>query len=806
MEKTQELLKNFKISDTLIAHVIKSKKVVNKVNAVFQESKLTQGDNDIGTALVTLAEKLDEAFFHRLPFIVQYIVDRKLLNPHQIESVVDYIKSKGSDMVIEKDDFESKVGIGIEIKDSDIKASVDKHVKIVERNLLIERYKFKYVNLLYEIKKDFAYLDNKLAKEILIKTIEQILGPKSEEELKEDSLRAELEKLKEKKKAIRDAAKKNKKAKEGKETNEVAWTDDEEKRLEELKNLIKHYDEEFERRVKEAHLDVIGASESEKDKLSKIIGRDMSSALNSEILMKKHLDFTKGKVFTRFPPEPNGYLHIGHAKAMRFSFTSASKKDGNTYLRFDDTNPEKETKEFIDNIVENVNWLGYTPFKITHASDYFEELYDLAIELIKRGKAYVCFLSKDEVAKDREELKESPYRNTSVEKNLDLFRKMRQGRFSEKECCLRMKIDMKHKNPVMRDPVAYRIKYAPHPHAGDKWCIYPTYDYTHCLNDSLENITHSLCTLEFEIRRDGYYWLLEALDLYRPFVWEYSRMNISHFLLSKRRLTKMVDEKIVRGWDDPRMPTINGLRRRGYTSEAINHFVDTVGVTRRGNENFVSYKLLENSIKLDLDKKATRAMAVVDPIEVVLTNLPNDYSQEIKTSLFPKNKELGDRAITLSKKIYIERSDFKEAAGEDFFGLTLGQEVGLKYSGIIKVNKINKNESGEVIGLECEFSNEDRKTKGRIHWISDADKVRAEIRWYDLFFLSENPNSLSDWEKDINPKSEIIYRGAWVNKNLANSGLKALDHFQFERLGYFVVDYDTKATNNNFVFNLTVKL
>jgi glutaminyl-tRNA synthetase len=285
--------------------------------------------------------------------------------------------------------------------------------------------------------------------------------------------------------------------------------------------------------------------------------------LNPPHILEKHLSFTGGKVFTRFPPEPNGFLHIGHAKAMRFNFTAAEQAGGNCYLRYDDTNPERETKEFIINIEENARWLGYKPYKITYASDYFEDLYNLARELIKRGKGYVCHQSKSEMEEYRKKCLDSPYRNRSVEENLKLFEMMRQGRFEEKECSLRMKIDMKHPNPCMRDPVAYRIKYASHPHAGNKWCIYPTYDYTHCLNDSLENITHSLCTLEFEVRRDSYYWLLQALDLYRPFVWEYSRLNITKTVLSKRKLTQLVTGRYVNSWDDPRLPTINGLRRRG---------------------------------------------------------------------------------------------------------------------------------------------------------------------------------------------------------------------------------------------------
>lgn len=809
MEKaTKDILANFSLPDTIIQHVLKSKKTTTKVQTVLDKCNLTSGTTEQGVAIVTLAEKLDDAYSHRLPFITKYIVDKKLTNPHQVDAVVDYMKGKGSDLAIDVDDFERKVGIGIEISESDIKASIDKHLKSKAEQINLERYKFKYMNLIYDIKKDFAYLDTKLTKEILVKSFESLLGPKTTEELKEDEERKEYEKLKDTKKAIRDAEKKkNKGKKDTKEAvpeNTPTWSDKEEARLEELKNIIKKYDEQFEKKVAEANLNINDDNLDEKDKLTKIMGRDMSSALNSEKLLKKHLEFTKGKVFTRFPPEPNGYLHIGHAKAMRFSFTSASKSGGSTYLRFDDTNPDKETEEFIENIKENVSWLGYKPFKITHASDYFEDLYELAIQLIKKGKAYVCHLSKEEGSIYRDQMKDSPYRNRSVEENLELFKQMRQGRFSEKECCLKMKIDMKHPNTAMRDPIAYRIKYASHPHAGDKWCIYPTYDFTHCINDSLENITHSLCTLEFEIRRDGYYWLLEALDLYRPFVWEYSRLNITNFVMSKRRLTLMVDNKIVRGWDDPRMPTINGLRRRGYTSEAINNFVDTVGVTRRGNENFVSIKLLEHSAKVDLDKKAHRSMAVLEPIKINLINV--DKSKEILTPIMPKNKELGEKKISFGKIIYIEKNDFKETAGKDFFGLTLEQEVGLKYAGYIKVKKINKKEDGEVESIDCEYFDEEKKTKGRIHWISDEDKVCAEARLYDVFFKSENPNALENWLDDINPNCERIVNNAFVNKNIANEGLKNLDKFQFERIGYFVVDYDTDVKSNKFVFNLTVKL
>jgi glutaminyl-tRNA synthetase len=641
---------------------------------------------------------------------------------------------------------------------------------------------------MYEVKKGFPYLDGKLARKLLEESIDKFLGGKTNDELAEDKLRAEFDELKKKSK--------DKKAK---------LSEDENKRLEELKKLIKNIDDNlYKNREKEEEKD-------ETDKLSKLMARDMKSALNSEANLKKHLEFTGGKVFTRFPPEPNGYLHIGHAKAMRFNFHSAEVVGGHTYLRYDDTNPEKETQEFITNIEENVRWLGYKPYKITYASDYFEDLYNLACELIKRGKAFVCHQTKQEMNEYRVIKQDSPYRTRSVEENLKLFEMMRQGRFDEKVCCLRMKIDMQHNNPCMRDPVAYRIKYVPHPHAGDKWCIYPTYDFTHCIHDSLENITHSLCTLEFEIRRDSYYWLLEALDLYRPFVWEYSRLNLTRNVLSKRKLTQLVAGNYVKGWDDPRMLTINGLRRRGYTAEAINTFVDTVGVARRGNDKILSIKLLEYCIRTDLDKneknRASRTLAVVDPIKVTIVNFEPDHSEEIETPKYPMDKEKSEkRKIVLSKVIYIERTDFKEKDEEDFYGLAPGKEVGLKYASIIKCIDIVKDNNNHIKELICEYSKENKNIKGRIHWISEKDALKCEVRLYDYLFNSEDPASLDEPLNDLNQQSLVVRTNSLVNKSLINEIKEGKKHFQFERLGYFVVDHDSDVNNNNLVFNLTVDL
>ncbi len=639
------------------------------------------------------------------------------------------------------------------------------------------------MNQIPTLKKNFAYCDPKAAKTILEECFNKFLGGKNANELKEEKMRQEFDELK-------------KKSKDKKNFNE-----EDVKRMEELRLALKLIDDNFQK-IKDENNE---EEKAEKDKLSHLIGRDLKSAMNPPHVLEKHLKETGGKVLTRFPPEPNGYLHIGHAKAMRFSFTSSTQANGHCYLRFDDTNPEKETKEFIDNIKENVEWLGYKPWKITYASDHFEKLYELARELIKKEKAFVCHQTKEEMNEYRDKKLDSPFRNRSVEENLKLFEMMRQGRFDEKVCCLRMKIDMKHSNPCMRDPVAYRIKYAPHPHAGDKWCIYPTYDYTHCLNDSLENITHSLCTLEFEIRRDSYYWLLEALDMYRPFVWEYSRLNLTKIAMSKRKLTDLVNKKLVTGWDDPRLPTINGLRRRGYTAEAINNFVDTVGVTRRGNDNFLSIKLLEHCIRTDLDKKAPRTLAVLDPLKITLVNVPDHYKVEIETPIFPKNKEAGNQKITINKVIYIEKSDFSMQTNEDFFGLTLTQEVGLKYTGIIKFKESVKNEKGEITELLCEFDPESKKTKGRIHWISATEAAKVEIRLYDYLFKSDNPMALKEPLEDLNLKSLVVRNESLVNRGLLNN-LKVLDHFQFERLGYFVVDSDNDVKSGRYVFNLTVDL
>ena len=789
MEELEAKLKNFGLDEKKIAEILKKKKLAERVKFVLDESKVDKIEKEVANMLISIAEKLNPAYNHRLPVLIKYVLSKDISTTHQLDFAIDFLKKKGEENVTE-DEFKEKCGIGLKISEDDIKKELDEIIKNYEEKLKKERYKFQTVKILSELRKKFTFVDPKLTKKIVDEEIDKILGGKNQEEIEEEKLRKEFDTLKKKQK------------------DKKTFTEEDKKRLEEIKNNLKKYDE------KEKSLKTENEEEkSEKDKLSTLMARDMKSSLNPPELLKKHLEFTKGKIYTRFPPEPNGYLHLGHAKAMRFDFGQAEKAGGYTYLRLDDTNPEKETKEYIDSIKENCEWLGYKPFKVTYASDYFDDLYRIAVQLIKEGKAYVDDLPKAVISEYRTQKKDSPYRNRTVEENLKLFEQMKQGRFEEKEKCLRLKIDMKHDNPCMRDPVAYRIKYVPHPHAGDKWCIYPTYDFTHCLNDSLENITHSLCTLEFEIRRDSYYWLLEAAHMYRPFVWEFSRLNVTHIVVSKRKLIQLVTSHTTNGWDDPRMPTINGLRRRGYTADSINKFVDSVGVTRRGNENIISIKLLENAIKTDLDTKAPRTMAVINPLKVVLTNLNENVV--IDTPLFPKLKEKGGvRKVTLTKTIFIESNDFKEKVDNNkkpFFGLTPEQEVGLKYAGAIKLTEIKKDQNGKILELHCTYDSSPKKTTGRIHWISDVDSTTAELRLYDYLFLSDDPFHANeegvshDPMDDVNPNSLVTKYHSLVNKELCKN-CKSGDHFQFERLGYFVVDPDTEGNKGRYVFNLTVDL
>jgi len=523
-----------------------------------------------------------------------------------------------------------------------------------------------------------------------------------------------------------------------------------------------------------------------------------------------------GEVYTRFPPEPNGYLHIGHAKSICLNFGLAKKYNGKCNLRFDDTNPVTEDVEYVDSIMEDVRWLGFQwEGEPRYASDYFDQLYQWAVKLIKAGKAYVCDLSPDEFSELRgtpaEPGKESPYRNRSVEENLDLFERMKNGEFPDGSKVLRAKIDMASPNMLLRDPAIYRIKHAHHHRTGDKWCIYPMYDFAHGQSDYLEGITHSICTLEFEVHRPLYDWFLDQLieTEYRPRQIEFARLNLSYTVMSKRKLLELVEEKYVSGWDDPRMPTISGLRRRGYTPEAIRDFSERVGVGKR--ENVIDVSLLEFCIREDLNKSAQRIMAVLNPLKLVITNLPDDYYEELPTENNPEDPESGSRLVPFSKNLLIEREDFMENPPKGYFRLFPGNEVRLKGAYIVKCTGFEK-EGDQVTVVYGELDpatrsglpGAQRKVKGTIHWVSEKHAVQAEIRLYDRLFNTPNPDEAEegkDFKSNLNPDSLKIITG-FIEPYVR--GAKPYQKFQFQRIGYFCVDPD--SDNNHLIFNRTATL
>lgn len=524
-----------------------------------------------------------------------------------------------------------------------------------------------------------------------------------------------------------------------------------------------------------------------------------------------------GRVHTRFPPEPNGYLHIGHAKSICLNFGMAVENQGLCNLRFDDTNPAKEDVEYVDSIQDDVRWLGFDwEDRIFFASDYYEQLYDYAVQLIKLGKAYVCSLTAEEVREYRggwnEAGKDSPYRERAVDENLQMFEQMRNGEFADGEHTLRAKIDMASPNMNMRDPPIYRIRHATHHRTGDDWCIYPMYDFTHGLSDSIENITHSICTLEFEDHRPLYDWFLEALDVYRPQQIEFARLNLTHTVMSKRRLLELVQEGLVQGWDDPRMPTLVGLRRRGYTPESIRNFCERIGVTKFNS--MIDLSWLEDSLREDLNQRAWRVMGVLRPLKVVIENYPEGQVEQLQAINNPEDADAGKREIPFSKEIYIEQTDFMEDPPKKFFRLGPGREVRLRYGYFLRCNEVVKDpQSGEVLELRCTYDPETlggkapdgRKVKGTIHWVSAEHCLPAEVRLYDHLFSVPDPSDVpdgGDYRDNLNPESLVTLTDCRVEQSLQSA--QPGDRYQFERNGYFCVDVD--STPSKLVFNRTVTL
>jgi glutaminyl-tRNA synthetase len=522
-----------------------------------------------------------------------------------------------------------------------------------------------------------------------------------------------------------------------------------------------------------------------------------------------------GRVQTRFPPEPNGYLHIGHAKAICIDFGLADEFGGHTNLRFDDTNPAKEETEYVESIKADVNWLGFQWDGLFYASDYFDQIYEWAVKLINGGKAYVDDLTADEIRQHRGTLtepgKDSPYRNRSVAENLNLFERMRAGEFPDGSRVLRAKIDMASPNLNMRDPVMYRILHAEHHRTGSKWCIYPMYDYAHGESDSIERVTHSLCTLEFEDHRPLYNWFIEQLGIFPSRQIEFDRLNLTYTLLSKRKLLQLVQEARVSGWDDPRMPTLGGIRRRGYTPEAVRNFCGAIGVSKTNGS--IELAMLEHFVREDLNKRAPRVMAVLRPLKVVIDNHPENHVEEMEAVNNPEDASAGTRKVPFSRVLYIEQDDFREVPPKGYFRLSPGREVRLRYAYFITCQSVVKNDKGDVVEVHCTYdpasrggnSPDGRKVKSTIHWVSAAHAVDAEVRIYENLFTKENPGDVDegqDFTANLNPNSLEVIRQAKLEPSLATAPVGA--RYQFERLGYFCVDLDSRPGKP--VFNRTVAL
>ncbi|MCF8779613.1 glutamine--tRNA ligase [Vibrio sp. IRLE0018] len=533
-----------------------------------------------------------------------------------------------------------------------------------------------------------------------------------------------------------------------------------------------------------------------------------------QIIDKDLADGKHTSVHTRFPPEPNGYLHIGHAKSICLNFGIAQDYQGKCNLRFDDTNPEKEDIEYVESIKNDVSWLGFEwDDEICYSSNYFDKLYEYAVELINKGLAYVDELSPEQIREYRGTLTEpgkpSPYRDRPVEENLALFEKMRDGGFEEGKACLRAKIDMASSFIVMRDPVLYRVRFASHHQTGDKWCIYPMYDFTHCISDALEGITHSICTLEFMDNRRLYDWVLDNITIdCRPHQYEFSRLNLEYTVMSKRKLNQLVTEKLVNGWDDPRMPTISGLRRRGFTPASIREFCKRIGVTKQ--ENMIEFSSLESCIRDDLNENAPRAMAVLDPVKLVIENFPAGEVENLTVANHPNKPEMGAREVPFSREIWIEREDFREEANKKYKRLVLGSEVRLRGAYVIKAERVEKDDEGNITTIFCTYDSETlgvnpadgRKVRGVIHWVSADKGVPAEIRLYDRLFTVPNPAAADDFASTINPESLTVLKG-FVEPSLVEA--EAEKGYQFERMGYFCAD-SKDSSKEHLVFNRTVGL
>ncbi|XP_067614419.1 probable glutamine--tRNA ligase [Eurosta solidaginis] len=770
----QELLIQFQtlgMGEQKAKETLKNANVTKNLQMALAEVKNLPLGEGVGMLLYHMASKIKPQLASDLPLLTRYIVERKLDTTLRVDAALEYlmknIQKKG--VAINIQEFEEACGVGVVVTPEEIERVVQEQVKLFKDVLLEQRYHFNAFKIMQEVRGQLKWADAKSVKAAIDVEIFDLLGPKTDEDLKPPS---------------KTEKKKDKPTTNGNNVNVSQLTNASAESTDGANTIA-------ELMQKKVHFHAPGEN-------YKTDGYVITE--HTERLLKEHLKQTGGRVQTRFPPEPNGILHIGHAKAININFGYAASKDGVCYLRYDDTNPEKEEEKFFVGILDMVEWLGYKPYKITHSSDNFQQLYEWALVLIRKGLAYVCHQGADEMKGFNP--KPSPWRERPIEESLQLFEDMKNGKIDEGAATLRLKLTLEEGKV---DPVAYRIKFIPHHRTGNDWCIYPTYDYTHCLCDSIENITHSLCTKEFQSRRSSYYWLCNALDIYCPVQWEYGRLNMNYALVSKRKIAKLITSGIVSDWDDPRLFTLTALRRRGFPAEAINNFCAQMGVT--GAQISVDPGMLEAAVRDVLNISAPRRLVVLEPLKITLTNFPHDKPIELEVPNFPQNPELGSHRIILDRIIYIEQGDFKLEPEKGYRRLAINQTVGLRHAGlVISVNEVIRNpQTGGVLELICECASAEKaeKPKAFIQWVSQP--VKFEVRLYDLLFRHKNPEDTNEvpggFLSDINPNSLTILE-AYADRALSN--VKVYDKFQFERIGFFSVDPD--SSKDYVVFNRTVGL
>ncbi|CAF1062016.1 unnamed protein product [Rotaria sordida] len=756
-QKARETLKNHDITHLLEATINEAKTNLPNENQI---------SKSIGNLLYALSTKSKQQIHHLHKHLIKYICEEKIKNEQQLTAAIDCLLTNPTEP-IDQEALEQCAGIGVIVTSDDIKRVVREVIEQNKTKLLEQGHDYPISTLLNEGRRRLKWADGKSLKDEMDAELLNLLGPN-------------------------DRSSKNTTKKQNNVLSSTEKSKSSSTTINGVENNTKIH----------SFADLVGEALNfhKPGENYKTEGYVMTPKTFD--LMREHLKKTGGQVITRFPPEPNGILHIGHAKAINFNFGYAKLNNGICYLRYDDTNPEKEEEKFFTGILDIVKWLGYEPYKVTHASDHFDQLYEWAKELIRRDLAYVCHQKGEELKGHN--VPESPWRYRPIQESLQLFEDMKHGKFAEGEATLRMKCVMEDGK---LDPVAYRIKYAHHAKSGDKWCIYPTYDYTHCLNDSIENITHSLCTKEFQSRRSSYYWLCNALDLYCPVQWEYGRLNLEYTVVSKRKIVKLIENNVVRDWDDPRLYTLTALRRRGFPPEAINLFCARIGVTM--SQTTLHPDMLDACVREVLNITAPRVMVVLEPLKVTITNYPYEKMQELTVLNYPGEESRGFHTIKFDSIIYIEKSDFSENPTKDFKRLTPNQPCGLKHIGlVITVQDIIRDSNNEPIELKvkCEKVTDEGvvKPKGFIHWVSHPNK--CEVRIYERLFLHSNPEDRKQvpdgFLSDINLNSLTINSNAFADDGIKNA--KVLDKFQFERVGYFSVDSDT--TNEKYVFNRTVTL